>query len=132
MKNYIAIAVFILLILILGFFIGQSCSKDGGQISQGYEQIEKDIAEINNSMKALQDSIGMLAQQRIETINHYNYEITKIDCVYAYGGSVAEFDSTIRYWTNYIYGFGDFFTQPFRVVPDSSYSTPSSKLLQPN
>jgi hypothetical protein len=131
MKNWVAVIIIFLLILTLGIFIGKSC-KDDTPVSQGYEQIEKDIAEINNSMKALQDSMSVLAELRIETKNYYNYEITKIDSIYAYGGSVAEFDSTIRHWTNYIYGFNDFFAEPFRLIPDSTDSSSSGKLLPSN
>lgn len=132
MKNLLTAVIIFLIVLALGFFIGKSCSKSDTSLSQGYEQIEKDITEINKSMKALQDSISALAELRMETKNYYNYEITKIDCVYISGGSVAKFDSTIRYWTNYIYGFNDFFSEPFRVIPSSEDSTSSSFILPSN
>jgi len=128
MSKIIAVVIFIILFIVLGFFIGKSCDGDNS-LPQAYEQIEKNITEINKSMKALQDSISALAELRIETKNYYNYEITKIDCVYFSGGSVAKFDSTIRYWTDYIYGLDNFFAKPFRVIPNSTDSTADGELL---
>jgi hypothetical protein len=117
MKNLIAGIVIFLIILALGFFVGKSCSKGDNSLPQAYERIEKDITEINNSMKALQDSISALAELRMITKNYYNYEIKKIDSIYASGGNVNLMDSIILHWTDIIFGTRGLFDFPFGSAP---------------
>lgn len=91
MKSWVPAIIIFLLILTLGIFIGKSC-KDDTPVSQGYEQIKKDIAEINKGMKALQDSISAIDVERIINQEYNTYETIKMD-------SLIRVDST---WVNAI------------------------------
>ena len=131
MKQIIAVIVFGILLIILGFFIGKSCSENEklSNLNQIYEQNKKSIKAINGDVKALRDSMFILAQQRNITNKYYKYEISKIESVYVNDGSYATMDSVIRHWTEIIYGLPSFFSNKIGVIPDSEDSTTSSKLL---
>lgn len=76
MKNYIAIGIFILLILTLGFFIGQSCSNKEIIIKTDFDSTVARIDRKIDGIIAMQDSI---VKQRILHQTFIKNENIKID-----------------------------------------------------
>lgn len=89
MKNYIAIGVFVILILTLGFFIGKSCADKEVIVKTDFD---KTVKVIDEKISVLQDSINAIAKQRIVHKTFNKYETIKID-------SLIQLDSS---WVNAI------------------------------
>ena len=105
----------LILVLIVGGFMGlflaKQCSDDPSQalleqaISQNIK-IANEQAEIKKYLVQLADSIKNTRQN---IINRYNYEITKIDSVYAFGNDSTVVNAILRYWTDRLYRLPGFF-----------------------
>lgn len=76
MKNWISAFIIAGILIVLGFFIGKSCSDKEVIVQTNFPE---EIAKIDKNIKALQDSIEAIKQQRILHQTFNKYEITKID-----------------------------------------------------
>lgn len=80
MKNIIAVLIFTLLILLLGFFIGKSCSDKEVIVKTDFDST---IAHIDANIKRITATQDSILEQRILHQTFNKYEITKIDSLIA-------------------------------------------------
>lgn len=76
MKNIITAVIIVAIFILLGFFIGKSCSNKEVIIQTNFEE---EIKKVDGRISAIQDSIEAIKKQRINHQIFNKYEITKID-----------------------------------------------------
>jgi hypothetical protein len=123
MKNWIIAVILVVSLLTIGIFIGQSCKDDVDltTIEKAITESKETVKQIQKDIEAINDSISALAEQRLLQKNYYNYEITKIDSIYALPDSTMV-NPIIRAWTDRIYRLPDFFK-----VTTSDIGTPTGR-----
>lgn len=108
MKNYIAVGIFVVLILTLGFFIGKSCADKEVIVKTDFD---KTVKVIDEKISVLQDSINAIAKQRIVHKTFNKYETIKIDSLIQLDSSWV--NAIIRARIERLYQLPEFFTLPF-------------------
>lgn len=81
MKNWITAVLFIVLFILLGFFIGKSCSADESltSINNALRESWNTDKQILKQIEAINDSLLLIDKERIENKTYNKYEITKMD-----------------------------------------------------
>lgn len=124
--TWLAIVVFILLILLLGVFIGKSCDSDESltSINNAMAQRDKNLTILQKKMEGIDSAIKALRIERNEIKNYYSNKYYQID-------SLANIDSLIingiiRARTERLFrlpGFFDFTIDSLRVGVSSKNSS---------
>jgi hypothetical protein len=81
MKSWVSAIIIAAVLITLGFFIGKSCSGDESltSIDRALKESRDRDQQIVKQIEAINDSLEMISQQRINNQTFNKYEIIKMD-----------------------------------------------------